>query len=310
MINSDLHRSNGLGLYPGNGRPRLDRGKIAAWRNHRTRLAERVSAGVIDLSDGAPSPAGAKRELLFVSDLAIHFGGVRALRDVSLTAKTGEVTGVIGPNGAGKTTLFNCISGLLSPDHGEIVFDGHHLTKMGSPMVRARRGIGRTFQTPRLFRSVSVLDNLLLGCRAAQSAGRGYDFDPALLELPPVERAARLAALVGYRGALDTPAGSLSFGEMRVVELARTLCASPSLLLLDEPASGLDVDQAKDLVALVRDLSRLGLAVLLIEHDMSVVMGVCEFITVLDFGSVIARGTPLEIQENQDVLDAYLGKAH
>jgi branched-chain amino acid transport system ATP-binding protein len=252
----------------------------------------------------------AKRELLVIEDLAISFGGIQALRDVSLTARTGEVAGVIGPNGAGKTTLFNCISGLLTPDRGSITFDGHHLHAMGNPMLRARRGIGRTFQTPRLFRSVSVLDNLMMGCRAANSAKRGYDFDPTLRELRPEDRARRIADLVGYGGALEAPASSLSFGEMRVVELARTLCASPSLLMLDEPASGLDVTQAQDLVALVRDLADLGLAVLLIEHDMSVVMGVCEDITVLDFGSVIARGAPREIQENQDVLDAYLGKAH
>jgi branched-chain amino acid transport system ATP-binding protein len=251
----------------------------------------------------------AKRELLVIEDLALSFGGIHALRDVSLTARTGEVAGVIGPNGAGKTTLFNCISGLLTPDRGSITFDGHHLHAMGNPMLRARRGIGRTFQTPRLFRSVSVLDNLMMGCRAANSAKRGYDFDPTLCELRPEDRARRIADLVGYGGALEAPASSLSFGEMRVVELARTLCASPSLLMLDEPASGLDVEQAQDLVALVRDLADLGLAVLLIEHDMSVVMGVCEALTVLDFGSVIARGAPREIQENQDVIDAYLGKA-
>ena len=250
-------------------------------------------------------------DLLQIDNLAITFGGIRALSDVSLTARTGEVDGVIGPNGAGKTTLFNCISGLLTPDYGSITFDGHHLhAKMGNPMMRARRGIGRTYQTPRLFRSVSVLDNLVMGCRAANAAKRCYDFDPSLKELRPADRARRIAELVGYHGALDAPASSLSFGEMRVIELARALCASPSLLMLDEPASGLDVEQAQDLVGLVRDLADLGLAVLLIEHDMSVVMGVCESITVLDFGSVIARGTPREIQENQDVLDAYLGKAH
>jgi ABC-type branched-subunit amino acid transport system ATPase component len=260
-------------------------------------------------NDTGPGPA-AKRDLLVINDLAISFGGIHALRDVSLTARTREVAGVIGPNGAGKTTLFNCISGLLTPDHGSLTFDGHHLKRMGNPMLRARLGIGRTFQTPRLFRSVSVLDNLLLGCRAANAHGRGYDFDPGLREQSPEQRARRIAGLVGYEGALEAPASSLSFGEMRVVELARSLCASPCLLMLDEPASGLDVGQAQDLVALVRDLADLGLAVLLIEHDMSVVMGVCEDITVLDFGSVIARGAPRQIQENQDVIDAYLGKAH
>ncbi|HEV8628478.1 MAG TPA: ABC transporter ATP-binding protein [Acidimicrobiia bacterium] len=297
-------------VNPTNTSPTLDCGKVARWKDHRARLADRISSGVIDLRDGAHAPAGSKRELLAINDLAIHFGGVHALRDVSVTVSTGEVTGVIGPNGAGKTTLFNCISGLLSPDRGDIVFDGHHLKRMGNPMLRARLGIGRTFQTPRLFRSVTVLDNLLLGCRAADMAGRAYGFEPTLGELPPAQRARRIAERVGYLGPLDAPAGSISFGEMRVVELARALCASPSLLMLDEPASGLDVAQAGDLVGLVRDLADLGLAVLLIEHDMSVVMGVCEQITVLDFGAVIARGTPLEIQENQDVLDAYLGKAH
>ena len=250
-------------------------------------------------------------ELLAIEDLAISFGGIQALREVSLTARRGEVAGVIGPNGAGKTTLFNCISGLLTPDRGAITFDGHHLhAALGNPMLRARRGIGRTYQTPRLFRSISVGDNLIMGCRAANAAKRRYDFDPSLADLRPEERARRIADLVGYRGSLAAPASGLSFGEMRVVELARALCASPSLLMLDEPASGLDVGQAQDLVGLVRDLADLGLAVLLIEHDMSVVMGVCEAITVLDFGLVIARGTPREIQENQDVLDAYLGKAH
>ena len=267
------------------------------------RLAERPSPG------GGRGPA-IKRDLLVIEDLAISFGGIHALRDVSLKARTGEVAGVIGPNGAGKTTLFNCISGLLTPDRGSLTFDGHHLHAKGNPMLRARLGIGRTFQTPRLFRSVSVLDNLMMGCRAAHASRRGYEFDPTLRDLRPEDRACRIADLVGYRGALEAPASSLSFGEMRVVELARTLCSSPSLLMLDEPASGLDVDQAEDLVALVRDLADLGLAVLLIEHDMSVVMGVCEDITVLDFGSVIARGAPRDIQENQDVLDAYLGKAH
>ena len=249
-----------------------------------------------------------KGEILSVEGLSIHFGGVHALQNVSLTAARGEVTGVIGPNGAGKTTLFNCLSGLLRPDHGKVLFDGNPLR--GTPMVRGRRGLGRTFQTPRLFRSLSVMDNLVLGCQVARAAKLGYEFDSSLDELNDHRRAARIARLVGYNGRLDAMASSLAFGDLRTVELARALCAAPKMLMLDEPASGLDVEQALVLVALLRSLAELGLAILLIEHDMSVVMEVCETLTVLDFGEVLARGTPEEIQNNQQVLDAYLGRPH
>ena len=246
--------------------------------------------------------------LLVVEGMSIHFGGVQALRDVSLAARRGEVTGVIGPNGAGKTTLFNCLSGLLTPDHGKVTFNGHPLT--GSPRRRAWKGSGRTFQTPRLFRSLSVLDNLVLGCRVADRAKLPYEFDRSLDGMPHSRRAESIADLVGYQGSLTTSAASLAFGDLRTVELARALCAAPKMLMLDEPASGLDVDQALALVALLRSLSELGLAILLIEHDMSVVMEVCEHLTVLDFGVVIAEGTPEEVQNNQDVIDAYLGRPH
>jgi ABC-type branched-subunit amino acid transport system ATPase component len=290
---------------------RFDHAKVAAWGAHRSRLARRLrgEGHTLDLAglDGTGRKFQ-KTDILEVNGLAIHFGGVHALRDLTLSARRGEVTGIIGPNGAGKTTLFNCLSGLLTPDHGGIVFDGHPLH--GTPLFRARRGLGRTFQTPRLFRSLSVLDNLTLGCQVADAAQRRYIFDPALQGASRVERAQRIADLVGYKGSLQVPAGSLAFGDLRVVELARSLCAAPSMLMLDEPASGLDVDQALGLVDLLRALAELGLGILLIEHDMSVVMGVCEQITVLDFGTVIARGTPDEVQNNQDVLDAYLGRPH
>jgi ABC-type branched-subunit amino acid transport system ATPase component len=248
-----------------------------------------------------------KEEVLRVNGLSIRFGGLQALDDVSIVARSGEVTGVIGPNGAGKTTFFNCISGLYTPDQGEIAFHGHPMR--GSVVARGRAGVGRTFQTPRLFASLSVLDNLLLGVATADATGREYAFEPGLSRLSPAERAERIARLVGYRGDVTRPADSLAFGELRVVEFARALCAAPSLMMLDEPASGLDTDQAADLVTLVRRLADLGLAVLLIEHDMAVVMGVCNTITVLNFGTVLACGTPLEVQADEAVREAYLGRS-
>jgi branched-chain amino acid transport system ATP-binding protein len=295
-----VRRSNGRN---GHGRTLvLDREKLARFEPARERVAGHLAQGGLPVRQRHV----AKRDILTVQDLTIHFGGVHALDGVNLTARTAEIAGVIGPNGAGKTTFFNCLSGLLTPDRGEIVFDGHRLN--GSPATRGRHGLGRTFQTPKLFGTLSVLDNLVFGCRTADSSRREYVFDPGLRRLSHEERAARLCRMVGYRGDLGAPAGSLPFGDLRTVELARALCAAPSLLMLDEPASGLDVSQAEDFVELLRTLSDLGLSILLIEHDMSLVMGICDYITVLDFGQVIAEGTPAEIQRNEAVIEAYLGR--
>ena len=282
----------------------LDPEKLSRFRPARERVAGHLAQGGLPVRQRHVD----RREILVVEDLAIHFGGVHALDGVNLVARTAEIAGVIGPNGAGKTTFFNCLSGLLTPDRGQITFDGHKLN--GSPATRGRHGLGRTFQTPRLFGSLSVLDNLTFGCRTADSARREYVFDPGLRRLSHAERGARLARMVGFRGDLTAPAGSLPFGDLRTVELARALCGAPSLLMLDEPASGLDVTQAEGFIELLRTLSDLGLSILLIEHDMSLVMGICDHITVLDFGEVIAEGTPEEIQRNDAVIEAYLGKEH
>jgi ABC-type branched-subunit amino acid transport system ATPase component len=295
-----LHRrGNGNG---NGGTLLLDRQKLARFQPARQRVASHLVDGALP----SRRRRAERREILKVEDLAIHFGGVHALDGVNLTARTAEIAGVIGPNGAGKTTFFNCLSGLLTPDRGQITFDGHKLD--GSPASRGRHGLGRTFQTPKLFGTLAVVDNLIFGCRTADAAGREYVFDPGLRRLSHEDRAARIARMVGYRGDLNVPAGSLPFGDLRTVELARALCAAPSLLMLDEPASGLDVSQAEDFIELLRTLSDLGLAILLIEHDMSLVMGICDYITVLDFGQVIAEGEPAEIQRNEAVIEAYLGR--
>ena len=277
--------------------------KLARFEPARERLAARMAPGSPWFTDRRVHG----EEILTVTGLSIRFGGLQALDQVAVVARTGEVTGVIGPNGAGKTTFFNCVSGLYSPDTGEITYEGRRLR--GSVVARGRLGLGRTFQTPRLFATLSVLDNLLLGCAVATATGRGYQFEPGLSRLRADERAERIARIVGFRGDLAMPAGALSFGDLRVVEFARALCAAPRLLMLDEPASGLDTERAGDLVALLRRLADLGLAILLIEHDMTFVMGLCDTITVLDFGTVLAHGTPSEVQTNEAVIEAYLGRS-
>src|SRR5688572_16380601 len=203
----------GNGRYGYGGTLLLDRDKLARFQPARERLAGQIVDGMLP----ARKRRVDKREILTVEDLTIHFGGVHALDGVNLTARTAEIKGVIGPNGAGKTTFFNCLSGLLTPDRGNITFDGHRLN--GSPATRGRHGLGRTFQTPKLFGTLSVLENLIFGCRTADSARREYVFDPGLRRVSHTERAARLARLVGFRGDLAAPAGSLPFGDLRTVEL-------------------------------------------------------------------------------------------
>jgi len=235
---------------------------------------------------------------LEVTDITVRFGGNVALDDVSLTAEAGCVTGLIGPNGAGKTTLFNVITGLLPPNAGQITLEGRPLDRL-SPTKRARLGLARTFQRLELFSLLSVRENI----RVAADIRRGYSRDrddPAAVVEHIIDR-------IGLRAVADARVDSLPTGQCRLVELGRSLATKPKMLLLDEPASGQDETETAEFAELLRALAAEGMAVVLVEHDVHLVMKICEKVHVLDFGRIIAVGAPAEVQANEAVLAAYLG---
>ena len=236
--------------------------------------------------------------LLEVRGVEVHFGGLKALRGVDLLAEAGTVTGLIGPNGAGKTTLFNVICGLLEPDSGTIVLDG---TDMGGLAAyrRARLGVARTFQRLEVFGSLTARNNVLVAAEVHRSWSRRR-YDPGQVADAILER-------VGIAHIAGEQVDSLPTGLARLVELARALATQPKILLLDEPSSGLDEDESASFGRLLRSLASEGLGVLLVEHDIELVMSVCEIIHVLDFGAMLAVGSPKEIQADEKVRAAYLG---
>jgi len=248
--------------------------------------------------------------LLEVQDARRRFGGLAAVNGVSFRVTAGQIKAVIGPNGAGKTTLFNIISGLLKPDAGRITFKDRAITGF-KPYQIARAGISRTFQNPSLFLQMSVLENVMVGRHIRsrwEFAGCGLRWPGQRKE----ERAIRTAALaqldrVGLGPLAARPGGGLSFGQRRMVELARALATEPELLLLDEPASGLNAHEKENLAALIRDIRKGGVTVLLVEHDMTTVMDLSDDILVLHNGSVIAEGPPAAIQNDPNVVSVYLG---
>lgn len=248
--------------------------------------------------------------VLQVKDLSVRFGGHLALTDVSLSVPTKSIVGLIGPNGAGKTTMFNAISGVVQPTSGTVEIMGRDVSREATHK-RARRGLGRTFQRLEVFSSLSVADNVRTGLEIRQGwARRGGAERQFLAQDPDLRPDAEVELILDRLGLGDVatvPVGSLPTGQARLVELGRALAARPSVLLLDEPASGLDDLETEEFGKLLGELAEAGLGILLVEHDVSLVMAVCSQIYVLDFGQVIASGPPEQIRDDAAVKTAYLG---
>jgi len=267
-----------------------------------------------EIPHGAAHSGGAASPLLEVGGVGMRFGGIIALDDVTFRVTRGRIVGLIGPNGAGKTTLFNCLSRLYRPGRGDIRLNGRSLRQC-APSDIAALGIGRTFQASTLFASMSVIDNVKVGghaCSRMSPLADAFTLPSTRREEHAFDETARtMLAFVGLDAVAERPAASLSLGARKRVELARALAGKPTLLLLDEPAGGLNHEEVSDLGGLIRAIrDRLGVTVLLVEHHMGLVMSLSDQVVVLNFGRVIADGPPDAVRSNAAVTEAYLGPRH
>ena len=249
--------------------------------------------------------------LLEIKNVSKHFGGLSALNNVSFTVEPGEIRGLIGPNGAGKSTMFKNIAGFYKPSEGEIVFSGQNINGY-SPHAIASLGIVRTFQETTLFQELTVFENTLVGCHLQAKS----DIFSAVLGLDKrkqsraAKKALEVMEFMGLVERKDQLASELPLGSQRSLAIAVALVSGPKLMLMDEPFAGMNLEETRHMMELTRKVNKSGVTIVLVEHDMKAVMGLCEYITVLNFGNLLTEGTPEEIRHNEEVIKAYLGGGH